>query len=57
MDRIIQMVEAHLQNVSQAINDLINQKTSIEQEISKLQQYLDDGLKDLEKLKLEQQEK
>ena len=51
------MVEAHLQNVSQAINDLINQKTSIEQEISKLQQYLDDGLKDLEKLKLEQQEK
>lgn len=40
---VLEMAEAHLQTVAKAINDLNNQKNAIEQEINKLNEYLQLG--------------
>lgn len=48
MEKIVQMAESHLQNVKRAINDLLSQKQTIEQEIDKLNQYLEEGIKEIE---------
>jgi prefoldin subunit 5 len=40
---VLEMAEAHLQTVAKAINDLQNQKNAIEQEINKLNEYLQLG--------------
>lgn len=53
MSTILQMAEAHLQTVQKAINDLQNQKNSIDQEISKLTDYLKRGVEELNKNKPE----
>lgn len=55
MSTILQMAEAHLQTVQKAINDLQNQKNSIDQEISKLTDYLKRGVEELNKNKPEQE--
>lgn len=48
MEKIASMAEAHLGNVQKALNDLRTQKQNIENEITKLEEYLQDGIKELE---------
>ena len=48
MEKIASMAEAHLGNVQKALNDLRTQKQNIENEIIKLEGYLQDGIKELE---------
>ena len=48
MEKIASMAEAHLGNVQKALNDLRTQKQNIENEITKLEGYLQDGIKELE---------
>lgn len=40
---MVDMVEAHLQNVQREINTLGERKAAVEQEIQKLQNYLREG--------------
>ena len=42
--RIVDMAEAHLLNVQRELQALTQRKTEIESEISKLQEYLKDGI-------------
>jgi len=49
MTTVEQMAEAHLQTVQKAIGDLQNQKSAIDQEISKLTEYLQRGVDELNK--------
>lgn len=51
MEKIIQMAEAHLQNVNKAISDLILQRNNIDQEIQKLKEYLEEGIKEVNSVK------
>jgi len=51
VNKIIQMAESHLQNVSKAISDLSNKKDEVEEEINKLKAYLEEGLKEVELVK------
>jgi len=48
MPSLEEMSIAHLNNVQKAINDLQAQKTNAEQEIEKLQQYYEEGKKQVE---------
>ena len=45
--RIVDMAEAHLLNVQREVQALIQRKTEIENEISKLEEYLKQGLQDV----------
>lgn len=45
---ITQMAQAHLENVKQAILELINKKTSLENEIETMTKYYEAGVKILE---------
>lgn len=45
---ITQMAKAHLENVKQAIVDLINKKISLENEIETMTKYYEAGVKILE---------
>ena len=47
--KILEMAEAHLQTVAKAIVDLNNQKNAIEQEINKLNEYLQLGREEINK--------
>jgi hypothetical protein len=47
--KIVEMAEAHLQTVAKAIIDLQNQKNIIDQEIKKLNDYLQAGKEELAK--------
>lgn len=47
--KIAEMAEAHLQTVAKAIVDLQNQKNAIDQEIKKLNDYLQVGRDELNK--------
>ena len=42
-----EMAEAHLQNVDQQIQQLVQQKAAIESDIEQLTQYLKEGAKEL----------
>tara|TARA_R110002020_G_scaffold103752_3_gene243100 strand:- start:13249 stop:13479 length:231 start_codon:yes stop_codon:yes gene_type:complete len=42
-----EMAEAHLQNVDQQIQQLVQQKAAIESDIEQLTKYLEDGAKEL----------
>jgi uncharacterized small protein (DUF1192 family) len=44
---VIEMAKAHLQNVSQRINELTNQQTLLNEEIEKLKAYVTKGLQDI----------
>lgn len=46
---VLEMAEAHLNTVAKAIVDLQNQKNAIEQEINKLNEYLQIGRDELTK--------
>lgn len=43
-----EMAEAHLRNVQQQISELVNQKGLIDADIQKLQDYLQQGVAELE---------
>jgi prefoldin subunit 5 len=45
---VIDMAKAHIQNVNQRIEELINQSRLIQQEIEKLQTYVDGCIKDIQ---------
>jgi hypothetical protein len=45
---ITHMAQAHLENVKQAILELINKKTSLENEIETMTKYYEAGVKILE---------
>lgn len=47
--KIIEMAEAHLQTVAKAIIDLQNQRNALDQEIKKLNEYLQVGKEELAK--------
>lgn len=47
--KIVEMAEAHLQTVAKAIIDLQNQRNAIDQEIKKLNDYLQAGKEELTK--------
>lgn len=47
--KILDMAEAHLQTVAKAIIDLQNQKNAVEQEINKLNEYLQLGREEVTK--------
>jgi predicted nucleic acid-binding Zn-ribbon protein len=47
--KVLEMAEAHLQTVAKAIVDLNNQKNAIEQEINKLNEYLQLGREEVNK--------
>lgn len=51
MPTMIEMVEAHLMNVQREMNTLVERKNAIEQEIQKLQKYLNDGVSVLNEAK------
>jgi predicted nucleic acid-binding Zn-ribbon protein len=51
IETITAMAEAHLLNVSKAVEDLTTQKNSIEKEIEKLNSYLAEGMKAINDLK------
>jgi predicted nucleic acid-binding Zn-ribbon protein len=46
---VLEMAEAHLNTVAKAIVDLQNQKNAIEQEINKLNEYLQLGREEVTK--------
>lgn len=46
---VLEMAEAHLNTVAKAIVDLQNQKNAIEQEINKLNEYLQLGRDEITK--------
>jgi hypothetical protein len=45
---VTQMAQAHLENVKQAILELINKRTSLENEIETMTKYYEAGVKILE---------
>lgn len=45
--KIVEMAEAHLQTVAKAIIDLQNQRNALDQEIKKLNDYLQAGKEEL----------
>lgn len=51
MPTMIEMVEAHLINVQREMNTLTERKNAIEQEVQKLQNYLNDGVSVLNEAK------
>lgn len=46
---LVEMATAHLNNVQNAISDLQNQKAKIDEEIERLSQYYQDGVKEVAK--------
>lgn len=46
---VMMMAEAHLKSVQNAINDLEQQKEKINQEINRLNEYLKNGVDNLQK--------
>jgi hypothetical protein len=48
---VLEMAEAHLNTVAKAIVDLQNQKNAVEQEINKLNEYLQLGRDELNKVR------
>lgn len=46
---VMMMAEAHLKSVKNAINDLEQQKEKINQEINRLNEYLKNGVDNLQK--------
>ena len=48
---VVEMAEAHLQTVAKAVADLQNQKALIDQEITKLNDYINLGREELTKFK------
>lgn len=46
---VMMMAEAHLKSVQSAINDLEKQKQNINQEINRLNEYLKNGVDNLQK--------
>ncbi len=53
MKELFEMSEAHLRNVRQEMDKLITQREQVDQELANLQQYLEHGIKTLEKYKSE----
>ena len=51
MASMVEMVEAHLLNVQREVQTLNERKTQIDQEITRLQEYLRDGSATLEEAK------
>lgn len=49
MPTVQEMANAHLSNVQKAIADLESQKKNIEDEITKLSVYLNEGIEELKK--------
>lgn len=41
---LLEMAKAHLQNVNNKLNELVENKKILEQEIEKLSQYISNGL-------------
>ena len=50
---VLEMAEAHLNTVAKAIVDLQNQKNAVEQEINKLNEYLQIGRDEVTKARYE----
>ena len=50
MPTVKEMAQAHLSNVSKAIEELVVQKENIEQEIAKLTSYLNEGSEEVGKV-------
>jgi len=48
MASLEEMAQAHLSNVQKAIVDMENQRKQIDEEITKLNTYLQEGVKELE---------
>ena len=55
MSDLVEMAEAHLQNVQREIQTLRERGVQIEQEIEKLTSYLNDGVQELQTVKSQEE--